>query len=123
MNFYNYFVTKRSLNNAPYKKFPLKRKQNFKTRKYHVNVFLIRFLPYLYTARIWLNLVTSKAFRSSRFQMFYKIGVLENFAKLTGKHLRWSPFLLKLYTCFPVICVKFSRTPIFQSPLNIKQRF
>ena len=30
---------------------------------------------------------TSKAFRTSRSQMFYKIGVLKNFSKFTGKHL------------------------------------
>ena len=55
--------------------------------------------------------------------MFYKIGVLENFAKFTGKQLCWSHFLIKLHPCFPLILAKFSRTPIFQSPLKIKQRF
>ena len=29
-------------------------------------------------------------FRSNRSLMFYKIGVLKNFSKFTGKHLRWS---------------------------------
>ena len=33
MNFYNYFVTKRSLNNTPYRKFSLNCKQHSKTRK------------------------------------------------------------------------------------------
>ena len=88
LNFYNYFVTKKSLNNTPSRTFSLKKRTLFK-----LNVFLIRFLPYLYTARKWLNLITSKAFRSSRSQMFYKIGVLKNFVKLTGKHLCWSHFL------------------------------
>ena len=87
LNFYNYFVTKKSLN-TPSRTFSLKKRTSFK-----LNVFLIRFLPYLYTARKWLNLITSKAFRSSRSQMFYKIGVLKNFVKLTGKHLYWSHFL------------------------------
>ena len=36
MNFYNYFVTKRSLNKAPYRKFSLNCKQHSKTRKEHV---------------------------------------------------------------------------------------
>ena len=36
MNFYNYFVTKRSLNKAPYRKFSLNCKQHSKTRKKHV---------------------------------------------------------------------------------------
>ena len=88
LNFYNYFVTKKSLNNTPSRTFSLKKRTLFK-----LNVFLIRFLPYLYTARKWLNLIRSKAFRSSRSQMFYKIGVLKNFVKLTGKHLYWSHFL------------------------------
>ena len=34
--------------------------------------------------------------RSSHSQMIFKIGVLENFTKLTGKHLCWSFFLIKL---------------------------
>ena len=34
-------------------------------------------------------------FRSSRSQMFFKIGVLKNFAIFTGKHLCWSLFLIK----------------------------
>ena len=74
MNFYNYFVTKRTLNNAPYRKFLLNCKQHSKTKRiFKLNVFLTSFLPYLYAARIWLNLIKSQAFRSSRLQMFYKI--------------------------------------------------
>ena len=34
--------------------------------------------------------------RSSRWQMYFKIGVLKNFAIFTGKHLCWSIFLIKL---------------------------
>ena len=34
--------------------------------------------------------------RSSRSQMFFKIGVLKNFTVLTGKRLCWSLFLIKL---------------------------
>ena len=33
---------------------------------------------------------------NSRSQMFFKIGVLMNFLIFTGKHLRWSLFLIKL---------------------------
>ena len=40
----------------------------------------------------WLNSL-EKA-RSSRARMFFKIGVLKNFANYTGKHLCWSLFLL-----------------------------
>ena len=58
-----YFVTKRSLNNTPYGKFSLtkfslnipKQEKNM----FILNVFLIRFLPYRYTARICLSLTTS----------------------------------------------------------------
>ena len=35
---YNYFVTKRSLNNALYRKFSLNCKQHLKTRKEHVEI-------------------------------------------------------------------------------------
>ena len=35
-------------------------------------------------------------FRSSRSQMFFKIGVLKNFANFTAKHLCWSIFFIKL---------------------------
>ena len=113
-NFCNYFVTKRSLNNTPYRKFSLTCKQHSKTRKelnlFKLNVFLTRFLPYLHTARIQLNFITFKAFWSRRFQIFYKIGVFKNFAKFTGKLLRSSHHFLM-------------RTLIFSSPLKIKQRF
>ena len=34
--------------------------------------------------------------RGSRLQMFFKIGVLKNFAKFTGKHLCWSLFFDKV---------------------------
>ena len=47
--------------------------------------------------------------------MFYKIGVLKNFADFTGKHLCWSLFLIKLHTlkCFPTKFAKFLRTLFF----------
>ena len=34
-------------------------------------------------------------FRSSRSQMLFKVSVLKIFANFTGKHLRWSLFLIK----------------------------
>ena len=42
--------------------------------------------------------------RSSRSQMFFKIGIIKHFAMFTWKHLCWSPFLIKLqaFRCFPV---------------------
>ena len=57
--------------------------------------------------------------------MFFEIGVLKNFAVFTGKHQRWSLFLIKLQTwmptkrlqhsCFPVNIAKFSRTPFLKN--------
>ena len=67
----------------------------------------------------WIN-------RSSRSEMFFKIGILKNFAIITGKHLCWSPFLIKLRTwrsaallnrdshrCFHVDFSKCLRTAFF----------
>ena len=44
----------------------------------------------------WRVSEISHLFRSSRSQMFFKIGVLKNFAIFTGKSLCWSLFLIKL---------------------------
>ena len=58
--------------------------------------------------------------------MFFRIGVLKNFALFTGKHLCWSLFLIKFpawrpfallirlqHRCFPVKFTKFLRTTFF----------
>ena len=47
-----------------------------------------------------------KIIRSSRWQMFFKIGVLKNFAIFTEKHLCWSLFLIMLQTIWPVTFYK-----------------
>ena len=73
----------------------------------------------IYQQIVWIN-------RSSRSQMFFKIGILKNFAIITGKHLCWSPFLIKLHTwrsaallnrdshrCFHVDFSKCLRTAFF----------
>ena len=72
-------------------------------------------------------------FRNSHSQMFFKVGVLKNFANFTGKHLCWSLFLISLqdfrpacnfikkrllHRCFPVKFGKFLRTPIFTEHLQ-----
>ena len=54
-------------------------------------------------------------FRTSRSQLLFKISVLKNFANLTGKHLCWSLFLLKLqktltHTFSCKICELFKNT-------------
>ena len=60
--------------------------------------------------------------KSSHPDVFYKRGVLRNFAKFTGKHLCQSPFFNKVaglrperlwHRCFPVNFMKFLRTPFF----------
>ena len=74
------------------------------------------------------------------FKVLYKIGVLKNFAKFTGKHLYWILFFNKVtglrhaallkkrlrHMCFPVNFAKFLRTPFLQNTsrwllLNIKE--
>ena len=47
----------------------------------------------------WHKWVNSK-FRISRSQMLFKICVLKNFTVLTGKHLCWSLFSIKLQHSF-----------------------
>ena len=60
--------------------------------------------------------------RSSRPEVFFKKGVLRNFAKFTGEHLRWSLFLNdRLWDwSFPSNFVKFLRTPF--PPSLLKKR-
>ena len=43
------------------------------------------------------RIAVAETLRSSRLQMFFKIGVLKNFAIFTEKHLCWSLFLIKLF--------------------------
>ena len=45
-------------------------------------------------------------FKSSCSQISSKIGVLKNFEILTGKHLCWSLFLIKLQACKPATLLK-----------------
>ena len=85
---------------------------------------------------MWLFLhcfVLIEISKTSRSQMFFKIGVLKNFAIFIGKHLQWSLFLIKLlerprkvcnfikkrfqHRCFPVNIVKCLRTGFYWTPL------
>ena len=101
INFYNYFVTKRSLNNTPYRKISLtadnipKQERNM----FKLYAFLIRLLPYHYTARIWLTLIISKAFRSSRSQMFYKIVVPKQEMNMFKQHSKQHSKTRKEHVC------------------------
>ena len=52
--------------------------------------------------------------RSSRLQRFFEIGVRKNFAILTGKHLCWCLFLIKLQAVRPTTLLKRdSNTDVF----------
>ena len=50
--------------------------------------------------------------RSSHSQMFFKIGVLNSFAKFTRKHLSWSLFLIKLQAFRPSTFLKETPTQV-----------
>ena len=70
-----------------------------RTINHHFFNFLFE-LPSLKTSLI--------SFRSHRLQMFFKIGVLKNFAIPTGKHLCWSLFL----TTFRPECLQLNQKEI-----------
>ena len=57
---------------------------------------------------IWKKdlLVKRSTYRSSRSQMFFKIGALKDFANVTGKHLCWSLILIKLQAFSPSTLLK-----------------
>ena len=69
------------------------------------------------------NFAMPKKFRSSRSQMFFKIGVLKSFTIFSGKHLFWSLFLIKLHAYiikkrlqhmrFPMNIAKLLRTAFY----------
>ena len=68
------------------------------------------------------SLVDKFVFRSSHWRYFIKIGVLKNFIKFTGKHLRRSLFFSiaslgkrHRHRCFPVNLVKFLRISFLQN--------
>ena len=73
-----------------------------------------------------MGVISTTSIKSSRSQMFFKIGVLKNFAIFTGKHMCKSLFLIKLKACNfikkrlqQVFCRTFLnlflRTPILKS--------
>ena len=51
-------------------------------------------------------------YRSNRSQMSFNIGVLKNFAIFTGKHLRWSHFLIDLQIFRPATLLKETLTQV-----------
>ena len=61
--------------------------------------------------------VTGSLAKSSRSQMFFKIGALKNFVKSTGKHPCWSLFLIKSAKVFSCeICKIFKNTFLDRAP-------
>ena len=79
---------------------------------------------------VWLTKWSQRGiYSSSRSQMLFGVGILKNFANFTGKHLCWSPFLIKLqawnfikkrlqHRCFPAKFAKFLRTAFFKENLR-----
>ena len=61
---------------------------------------------------------------SSRSNMFFKIGVLKDFANFTGKHLCWILFLRKFFTDFikntPAQVLSYEICKIFKSTFSYK---
>ena len=55
----------------------------------------------------------SSNFKSSRLQMFFKIGVLKNFAIFAGKQICWSNLLIKLQAWRSAILLKETLTLVF----------
>ena len=75
---------------------------NIKTRHFHSS---INYQEHLFHITFYRQLLSSYEYeesffintsRSSRLQMFFKIGVLKSFSDFTGKHLWWSLFFKKL---------------------------
>ena len=55
-----------------------------------------RLITNLFLEEVRYSYGPSSTFRSSRWQMFFKIGVLKNFVNFAGKHLCLCLFLIKL---------------------------
>ena len=47
------------------------------------------------------NLISRKSVPIFQKQVFFKVGVLKSYAIFTGKHLRWSLFLIKFQSFRP----------------------
>ena len=78
------------------------------------SIFKVYFIKSFAASKTSLVLIKNRC-RSSRSQMFFRIGVLKKFAMFTEKHLCWSLFLIKLqdFRCFPVNIAKLLRAAFF----------
>ena len=63
--------------------------------------------------RTYISCYIGSEDRSSRSQMFFKMGILENFANFTGKHLWQSFFLINLQALRPVNLLKQTTAQVF----------
>ena len=87
---------------------------NTSSKVFRVFIVRIKFLSMNY-----LSSPETLKFQKQPPNLFYKKGILKNFAKLTGKHL-YQSLQLKLkkglwHRCFPVNFAKFLRTPILKN--------
>ena len=87
-------------------------------------------LHFLFLAMLFAH-VTKRS--NSLSQIFFKTGVLKNFAMFVGKHLRWSRFLIKFqywrraflfknrlqHRCFYVNIAKFLRTAFLKKTYSL----
>ena len=60
-----------------------------------------------------------RTLKSTRTQMFFRIGVLKNVSMFEGKYLSWSVFLIKLQVSSPVALLFEKKLPLRYFPLNI----
>ena len=99
MNYYNKFFDKKISLQYSIQRVIMKLQTAFPNKKrtcFNKICFFKKVQPCLYTARIWQNFLTLKAFRSSSQQMFYEIGVFENFAENFQKTLVLESFFNKV---------------------------
>ena len=74
----------------------------------------IFFIEYLWMIAFeYFNVCKVSFGRSSRSQMFSKVGVLKSFAIFTGKQLSWSFFLIKSKAFRPATLLKGDSTQMF----------
>ena len=90
--------------------------------------FIVTIISVISSIQIACDIMCVQHVQKQPLEVFFKKGVLEDFADLTGKHLCWSLFLIKLQgwgfnfikmilqqICFPVKLAKFWRTPILKN--------
>ena len=99
-------------------------KSQFKIKFGFVYNLLINYLNLMIQKQQLTSVLQKSCLRGSRFQMFFKTGVLKNFAIFTKKHQCWSlfkklqawrPAKRPQHRCFYVNISKFLWTPFLQN--------